>query len=100
MRKVDLLVRQPVYLDGNVKMNDITIETARELATHANDIEHLQADMDKLVQEMSEIKTAIQGIEKTLSEAKGGWKTLAAVGGAVSLITGIVGVVIGYWSHK
>jgi prefoldin subunit 5 len=81
-------------------MNDLTIETARELATHANDIAHLQADMDKMVQEMSEIKTAIQSIEKTLSEAKGGWKTLAAVGGAVSLITGIIGVVIGYCRHK
>ena len=76
------------------------ITTARELATHANDIQHLQADMDKMVQEMSEIKTAIQGIEKTLSEAKGGWKTLAAIGGAMSLLTGILGVVVGYWSHK
>jgi hypothetical protein len=56
--------------------------------------------MDKMVQEMSEIKTAIQGIEKTLSEAKGGWKTLAAIGGAMSLLTGIFGVVIGYWGHK
>ena len=81
-------------------MNDMAIETARELATHANDIQHLQADMDKLVQEMSEIKTAIQGIEKTLSEAKGGWKTLAAIGGAMSLLTGILGVVVGYWSYK
>jgi len=78
----------------------MAIETARELATHANDIQHLQADMDKMVQEMSEIKTAIQGIEKTLSEAKGGWKTLAAIGGAMSLLTGILGVVVGYWSHK
>ena len=100
MKTVNQPARQQPQHDGNVKMNDLTIETARELATHANDIEHLQADMDKLVQEMSEIKTAIQGIEKTLSEAKGGWKTLAAVGGAVSLLTGIVGVVIGYWSHK
>lgn len=81
-------------------MNDLTIETARELATHANDIAHLQADMDKMVQEMSEIKTAIQSIERTLSEAKGGWKTLAAIGGAVSMLTGIIGVIIGYWSHK
>ena len=81
-------------------MNDTAIETARELATHANDIQHLQADMDKMVQEMSEIKTAIQGIEKTLSEAKGGWKTLAAIGGAMSLLTGILGVVVGYWSQK
>ena len=78
-------------------MSDITIETARELATHANDIAHLQADMDKLVQEMSEIKTAIQSIEKTLSEAKGGWKALLWAGGAVSALTGIVGFVMGHW---
>ena len=78
----------------------MALETARELATHANDIQHLQADMDKMVKEMSEIKTAIQSIEKTLSEAKGGWRTLAAIGGAVSLLTGVIGVIIGYWSHK
>jgi prefoldin subunit 5 len=76
------------------------IETARELATHASNIEHLQVDMDKMVKEMSEIKTTLQNIERTLSEAKGGWKTLMAIGGAVSLVTGIIGVIIGYWSSK
>ena len=100
MKMVNRLARQQAFHAGNVKMNDMAIETARELATHANDIQHLQADMDKMVQEMSEIKIAIQGIEKTLSEAKGGWKTLAAIGGAMSLLTGILGVVVGYWSHK
>ena len=43
------------------------VETARELATHASNIQHLQEDMDKMVQEMAEIKTAIKAIEKTLS---------------------------------
>lgn len=82
-------------------MNDIDpIETARELATHANDIQHLQEDMDKMVKEMQEIKLAIQSINKTLSEAKGGWKTLMAVGGAVSVLTGVVGLIVGYWSSK
>jgi len=76
------------------------IKTARELATHANDIQHLQDDMDKMVKEMQEIKLAIQSINKTLSEAKGGWKTLMAVGGAVSVLTGVVGLVVGYWSGK
>jgi prefoldin subunit 5 len=76
------------------------IETARELATHASNIQHLQEDMDKMVQEMAEIKTALQSIEKTLSVAKGGWKTLMAIGGGVSLLTGIIGVAIGYWGHK
>jgi len=82
-------------------MSDIDpIKTARELATHANDIQHLQDDMDKMVREMQEIKLAIQGIQKTLSEAKGGWKTLLAIGGFVSFITGVVGFVAGYWGQK
>ena len=76
------------------------IQTARELATHASNIEHLQEDMDKMIQEMAEIKTTLQNIERTLSEAKGGWKTLMAIGGGVSLVTGIIGVIIGYWSSK
>jgi hypothetical protein len=49
---------------------------------------------------MQEIKLAIQSINKTLSEAKGGWKTLMAVGGAVSVLTGVVGLIVGYWSGK
>jgi len=82
-------------------MNEMDpIETARELATHASDIQHLQVDMDKMVKEMEEIKIAIQAINKTLSEAKGGWKTLMAIGGAVSVLTGVIGLAIGYWSHK
>jgi len=76
------------------------IETARELATHASNIQHLQEDMDTMIVEMAEIKVTLQNIEKTLSEAKGGWKTLMAIGGGVSIITGVIGLIIGYWSHK
>lgn len=73
-------------------MSDIDpIETARELATHANDIEHLQADMDKMVNEMKEIKEAIQAIRKTLDEAHGGWRMLLGVGGAMALVGGALG---------
>jgi soluble cytochrome b562 len=73
------------------------IQTARELATHANDIKHLQADMDKLVGDMDEIKKSIQIIQKTLSEAKGGWKALIWAGGAVSAATGVIGFIMGHW---
>jgi len=76
------------------------ITTARELATHANDIQHLQEAMDKMVKEMQEIKLAIQSINKTLSEAKGGWKTLMAIGGFVSFLTGVAGFIAGYWGQK
>ena len=73
------------------------IQTARELATHANDIKHLQTDMDKLVGDMEEIKKSIQMIQKTLSEAQGGWKALLWAGGAVSAVTGVIGFVMGHW---
>jgi len=67
---------------------DDPIQTARELATHANDIKHLQQDMDKMVADMDEIKRSLAGIQKTLSEAKGGWRTLMAVAGVASVLSG------------
>ena len=67
------------------------ITTARELATHANDIQHLQADMDKMVDEMKEIKEAILAIRKTLDEAHGGWKVFIMIGGAFAVIGGALG---------
>lgn len=78
-------------------MNADPIETARELATHANDIKHLQTDMDKLVADMATVKTSLAEIQKTLSEAKGGWKVLMWAGGAVSAVTGFAGFVAGHW---
>ena len=76
------------------------ISTARELATHANDISHLQADMDKMVAEMKEIKEALQSIQKTLVEAHGGWRMLLGVGGAAALIGAIFANLFqGWWSR-
>ena len=72
-------------------MNEMDpIKTARELATHANDIQHLQQDMDKMIEEMKEIKEAIQAIQKTLSEAHGGWRLLLGIGGAAALLGAIL----------
>jgi prefoldin subunit 5 len=66
-------------------MEDL-VKTARELATHANEIKHLQQDMDKLVEDMDQIKNTLSQIQKTLSEAKGGWKALMYFGGAGGLV--------------
>ena len=73
------------------------IQTARELATHASDIKHLQEDMDKLVSDMATVKESLAEIQKTLSEARGGWKVLMWAGGSVSAVTGFVGFVVGHW---
>ncbi|NBS70122.1 hypothetical protein EBT31_14605 [bacterium] len=70
------------------------IETARELATHAADIKHLQDDMDRLVSDIEDIKKTLQAINNTLSEAKGGWKVLMMFGGAGGVIGAIVTQVV------
>jgi len=59
----------------------------RELATHSVEIRHIQDDMDKMMADMSEIKKSLESINLTLSEAKGGWKTLMWVAGASSAVT-------------
>lgn len=66
-------------------MND-TIATVKELATHANEIKHLQSDMDKLVAEIEDMQATLRSIDKTLSEAKGGWRMLMGVSGSAAAI--------------
>jgi prefoldin subunit 5 len=67
-----------------------SIETARELATHAADIRHLQDDMDKLVESMTAMQKSLAEINTTLSEAKGGWKVLMMIGGAGGALGAVV----------
>ena len=73
-----------------------SIETARELATHAADIRHLQDDMDKLVESMAAMNKTLLDINTTLSEAKGGWKVLMMFGGA----GGVLGALLTQLIHS
>lgn len=73
-----------------------SIETARELATHAADIRHLQDDMDKLVESMAVMNKTLLDINTTLSEAKGGWKVLMMFGGA----GGVLGALLTQLIHS
>ncbi len=79
--------------------DDPVIQTVRELATHGADIKHLQMDMDKMVDNIDEIKEALRSINITLSEAKGGWKTLLIVGGIGASIATAVAWIIDYLKH-
>lgn len=73
-------------------MNDV--DMIKDLAVHDIEIKHLQDDMDKMIKEMAEIKRCLSAIESTLSEAKGGWKTLLMVGGGVATVGGAISWVI------
>ena len=76
-------------------MEDL-VKTARELATHANEIKHLQSDMDRVLQELDAMKTTIDSINQKLDKAEGGWKTLIWIGTVVSGVTGFIGYIVGH----
>jgi soluble cytochrome b562 len=72
----------------------------RELAVHETEIKHLQDDMDRMVRDIDEIKKAVADIQKTLSEAKGGWKTMMAVAGFASAVTGVLAFILHYLTGR
>lgn len=77
---------------------DDAIQTARELATHAADIEHLQRDMDKLVASVAEMQKTLADIDKTLSEAKGGWRVLVGIAGAGGVLGAGLNQALHWWT--
>jgi len=78
-------------------MSNDPIMTARELATHASDIKHLQEDIDRLVVTVNSMKESLDEIRKKLDQVEGGWKALMWLGGAISAGTGVVGYIVGHW---
>ena len=82
-------------------MTEDAIQTARELATHASDIRHLQDDMDKMLENMKTMQATLTAIDKTLSEAKGGWRMLMLLAGASGTVgAGVVQLVHWYSGSK
>ena len=82
-------------------MDDKDIMTARELATHAADIAHLQTDMDKMLENMKAMQATLTAIDKTLSEAKGGWRMLMLLSGVSGTVgAGLVQLVHWYSGGK
>jgi chromosome segregation ATPase len=94
MRKVVRLAKPQASKDGNVEMEN-PVQTARELATHANEIKHLQQDMDRVLVELEAMKQTVDSINQKLDKAEGGWKTLIWIGGLATSVTGIIGYVVG-----
>jgi prefoldin subunit 5 len=72
----------------------------RELAVHETEIKHLQADMDKLVSDMEDIKKTLNSINSTLAEARGGWKVLMMLGGGAGVLGSALTYFIQEWIGK
>ena len=79
-------------------MSTPEILTARELATHAADIKHMQEDRDRMLESMKAMQVTLASINSTLSEAKGGWKVLMLVGGAAGTVGAGLVQLVHWWS--
>jgi putative NADH-flavin reductase len=55
------------------------VEIHRDLGRH-------DAEIDALKESIDELKIEVKRISATLSEARGGWRTLMLVGGAASVL--------------
>ena len=65
-------------------------EIHRDLGKHDAQIEALNAQVNRMYGDMQLMMTQLTTIQQTLSEAKGGWKTLMWVGGLSAALGGIV----------
>ena len=54
------------------------------------DFGRMEATVEKLEQDVAEMKSDIKAIRDTLSQAAGGWKTLLVFGGMASAIASFV----------
>lgn len=55
-----------------------------------NEVRNLRRDMDRFAESLSELAKTLQGINDTLSQARGGWQALAWAGGIGTTIGGAV----------
>jgi prefoldin subunit 5 len=73
-------------------------ELHRDIGRHDAQIEALQAQVDRLHGDMAKALSELQQINRTLSEARGGWRMLLAVGGLSSALTAGIIQLMGLFS--
>lgn len=71
-------------------------EIARDLGKHDAQIDALNDRVDMLHQDLQKVMEKLSSIENTLSEAKGGWRTLMFVAGMSAAVGGMI-VKIATW---
>lgn len=71
-------------------------EIHRDLGKHDAQIEALKEQVNHLHEDMKQVMEQLSGIQQTLSEAKGGWRTLLWISGLSATIGGVV-VKVAMW---
>lgn len=71
----------------------------RELGRQGAQIEELQRDVKHLSEEMARMNAKLSEMHDILAQARGGWKTLVLVGGAIAALGGILYRLVGLVLH-
>ena len=69
--------------------HEVHREVHTSIGRHDAQIEGLQRQVETLHKDMTNVLAQLQSISSTLSEAKGGWRTLMAVAGFASIAGGV-----------
>ncbi len=64
------------------------------------DLGRMEAQIETLVAQVTQLNAKVDAIDKTLSEAKGGWRMLLLVGGAAGAIGGLIGKFLPFFSLR
>jgi hypothetical protein len=68
----------------------MSLEIHRDLGKHEAQIESLNEQVKRMHEDQQLMMAQLADIKQTLSEAKGGWKTLMWVGGFSAALGGII----------
>lgn len=74
-------------------------EIHRELGAHDARLDALEKDIQGLRDDMRRVFEKLDNINTTLSEAKGGWRTLMWVGGAGGLVGASIAGALSWFSN-
>ena len=66
-------------------------------AVSERDFGRLEATVEKLEDQVEKLTQAVERLATTVEQAKGGWRVLAAVGGAASLVTAFAFKLLGFF---
>lgn len=69
-------------------------DTERLLGDHGARIERLEEDFHKIDDRLREIGLCLARIDRTLNQAKGGWKTLTTLG---IFASALISAVLAWW---
>lgn len=80
------------------EMNDAALQ--RDLGRLEGEVKAIKERLTEIAEGQTKTTDTLADINKTLSEAKGGWKMFLMVGGFSAAVGGLVAKLLPFWQSK